>query len=509
MLIKNIEKKTHTNKDLLYISILVLITLCLGIFLIATTVVIAKDGTIFINYAKKLPVSPYQTMLQEYQHPGYPVLIFAASKVTGLFYKGGRLFHFIYSAQAAALLFRILAIIVLYFLGKELVGAKYSFLAVLILVLLPKPAGYGSDALSDWPNMFFLALGMLLLVFGAKYNKWWLFASVGIAGGLSYLIRPEGAQVVIYGSMWLVLQLLWKRRTLTKSRAALGLVSMLFVFFIIVSPYMKLKGAIFPKKDIGAFSSVGFQPTHSRGLHLWRPIGRSPRYDAGFVPSKIGQAIVKIFENTGDTLMWFFLLPYLIGIFLYFKEHPPLEYKQFFIIALVIVNVPLMIWLYCSHDYMSDRHTLPLVVFTMFFIPTGLNAWASWLNVKFSKGFEHTYRWFAILMLIGIGICTPKLFASLHPDKVYYRDAARWLAQNTESSAVIAVPDYRVNFYAEREGIKMTDEKIPASAEYLVEITGMKDSDREPSKKQNFSKVFSFRDENDKKAVVIYKRINQ
>ena len=135
-------------------------------------------------------------MIQEYQHPGYPVLILAASRITELFYKGGQLFLFIYSAQSVSLFFRILSIIALYFIAKELVGDKYAFWSMIILIILPKPAEYGSDALSDWPHMFFLAAGILTLFYGAKYIKWWLFAIAGLAGGLGYMIRPEGAQVI-------------------------------------------------------------------------------------------------------------------------------------------------------------------------------------------------------------------------------------------------------------------------------------------------------------------------
>ena len=493
------------QSDFKNVTILILITLCLGIFLIATTAVIAKDGTIFIQYAKSISASPRQTMIQEYQHPGYPVLILAATKIVGLFYKGGQLFLFIYSAQAASLLFRILSIIVLYFIAKEIVGTKFAFWAMIILIILPKPAEYGSDVLSDWPHMFFLAAGMLALLYGAKFGKWWYFAIAGLAGGLGYLIRPEGAQVVIYGFWWLLLQLVWNKRIIKKSHAVLGLISMLIIFIITVSPYMKLKGAIFPKKGVGTFSSMGILPMY--------PLAGSSHYgsedfQAGIVPSKVAGGVFKIFENTGDTLLWFFLLPYFIGIYLHFKKHKLLEPNQFFIVSLVIVNVPLMIWLYNSHGYMSDRHTFPLVVFTLFFIPTGIQAWSLWLNKRYSKGFEHTHRWFAILMTIGIAICIPRLFMSLHPDKLYYRAAARWLAQNTESSSILAVPDYRISFYAERFGIKMTDDNIPEAAQYLVKIAGKKEIEKGIIL-PHFDKVFSVEDNKGKKEILIFKRISE
>lgn len=503
MLIKNIPNKSPIKQDLINVTILILITLCIGIFLIATTVVISKDSTIFIDYAKKIAASPSQTMIQEYQHPGYPVFILAATKITGLFYKASQLFLFIYSAQGAALLCRILTIIVLYFLGKYLVGPRLSLWGVLILIMLPKPAEYGSDALSDWPNMFFIAMGMLMLFYGAKHGKWWLFTLAGIAAGMAYLIRPEGAQIIIYGTWWLVLQLFWKKRTLKKSQAAIGLVSMIFIFLIIVIPYMKLKGAILPKKSLDIFSSI-----HNPERKDISQIEHYNNYNAEMIPSHIAEAFLKIFENIGDTLMWFFLVPYLVGMYLFFKKKKFLEPEQFFIISLIIINVPLMIWLHCSHGYMSGRHTLTIVVFTIFFIPTGLQALATLLNTKYSRGYQHTHRWFAILITIGIAICIPKLFTPLHADKLVYREAAKWLEENTEHSAIVGVPDYRISFYAERTGIKMLDENIPEQVEYFVKIIN-KETERTYFTPQNFQNVYSMESNKREKEILIYKRVTQ
>ena len=498
MPIKDIPKISPIKKDLINVAILILTALCIGIFLIATTVVVSKDSTIFIEYAKKLATSPSQTMIQEYQHPGYPILILAATKITDLFYIESQLFLFIYSAQAAALFFRILTIIVLYFLGKKLVGTSLSFWAVLILIILPKPAEYGSDALSDWPNIFFIATGMLLLFYGAKYGKWWLFALTGLAGGLAYLIRPEGAQVVIYGVWWLLLQLFWKKRTISKTGAAIGLASMIFIFLLLVSPYMKLKGAILPKKSIGMFSSIQQYDNDD----IFQP----GTFHAGIVPSEAGKAAFKIFENIGDTLMWFFLVPYLVGLYLFFKKKKILDPEQFLIIALIIINVPLMIWLYCAHGYMSGRHTLTLVVFTIFFVTTGLQVLAALLNMKFSRGYQHTHRWFAILTTIGIAICIPELFTPLHPDKIVYRVAAEWLENNTESTAIVGVPDYRISFYAERVGIKILDENISDAVEFFVKIVKKNEIEIPP---KNFQNIISLESDKSKKEVLIFKRVTQ
>ena len=504
MLINDISKQSPIKHDLLNVTTLFLITLFIGLFLIATTVVISKDSTIFIEYAQKIEASPKQTMIQEYQHPGYPVLILAASKIMSTFYKANELFLFIYSAQGAALLFRILTIIVLYFLGKKFVGPRLSLWGVLILVVLPKPAEYGSDALSDWPNIFFIAMGMLLLFYGAKHGKWWLFTLAGLAAGMAYLIRPEGAQIIIYGASWLILQLFWKKRTLKKSQAAIGLASMIFIFLIIVTPYMKLKGAILPKKSLDIFSSIQIPQGEDNSQ-----IEHINNYNAELIPSDIADAFLKIFENIGDTLMWFFFVPYLIGLYLFFKKKKFLEPEQFFIIFLIIINVPLMIWLHCSHGYMSGRHTLTLVVFTIFFIPTGLQALATLLNIKFSRGYQHTHRWFAILITIGIAICIPKLFTPLHDDKLVYREAAQWLEENTDSSAIVGVPDYRISFYAERFGIKIIDENIPQEIQYLVELVKKKESEQLQNSRNGYELVFNSESKKEKKEILIFKKVTQ
>ena len=199
------------SKAIIHISILLAISFCVGVYLISTTVLIAKDGITFIEYAKGLETSPLKAIKSEYQHPGYPFLIAAAHKIAKIGQDGSSLWSWIYSAQAVALIFRLLTVVLLYFIGKKIVGQRFSFWAILILILLPDAAELGSDALSDWPHIFFLSAGFLLLIWGAVSRKWWLFGFSGLAAGMGYLIRPECAQVVVFGTLWLGLQLFYSR----------------------------------------------------------------------------------------------------------------------------------------------------------------------------------------------------------------------------------------------------------------------------------------------------------
>ena len=119
---------------------------------------------------------------------------------------------------------------------------------------------------------------------------------------------------------------------------------------------------------------------------------------------------------------------------------------------------------------MSGRHTLPLVVFTVFYTPSGLHVLADFLNKKLLKK-ENSNLGFVILMVIGITICTPKLLRPLHQDKLLLRKASQWLSENTQSTDVIAVPDLRISFYSNRKGIDYKHHTLIQDVQYIVQIS--------------------------------------
>jgi hypothetical protein len=74
------------------------------------------------------------------------------------------------------------------------------------------------------------------------------------------------------------------------------------------------------------------------------------------------------------------------------------------------------------------------------------------------------------LLVIGIVICVPKLFRPIRIEKKGYRLAAEWLKENTTKEDVIAVPDIRISFYAERKGVSQYEK----GAKYVVkEVTSL------------------------------------
>jgi hypothetical protein len=466
------SKLNGKSKDIIYISILLTVALCVGAYLISTTVLIAKDGVTFIEYAKKLESAPIETMKNEYQHPGYPFLILTAHRIAKIASAGSSLWSWIYCAQVIALIFRLFAVVVFYFVGKEIVGPRFSFLAILVLILLPKPAEYGSDALSDWPHIFFLSTGFLLLIRGARGRKWWIFGFVGLAAGAGYLVRPECVQLIIYGVLWLGLQLSWAKGVINRRKAVFAMGLLLIGFLVITGPYMKLKGAVFPKKNVGRFTSDAPQgEVHEKE----NQIHSNSIYAGNYTSIDTIKALDKLLERVGDTLMWFFVLALLAGIHRFFRERDWREPEKFFMTTLIALNIPLMIWLYCKYGYIDVRHTLPLVAFTIFFVPIGLQTLVAWFLGKFSKGMEQTSAirtnrefWFFVLLVIGISICIPKLLKPTRTRKQSYLDAAQWLVKNTDEKDIVAVSDIRISFYSGREGVQLRRDQIPADPRFIV-----------------------------------------
>jgi len=471
------SRRLCARQDIAPIAVLAAICLGVGIYLIVTTVVVSQDSVTFIEYAQDLKTAGFETMKQQAQHPGYPYLILAAHRISECFADGAGPSGWIHSAQAAALLFRLSAVIMIYLLGKILVGRRSAFAAVLILILLPYPAKYGSDALSDWPHLFFLVGGLLFLLRGAMHGKWWLFGAAGICSGAGYLIRPECAQIVVYGVVWLGTQLPLRKRVMSQGKVLLALAALLVGFGAVASPYMHLKGALFPKKDMGEFAAKSEIPDYCQSKP--RP-GSETVQTAGVLEWHTARGVVKLVGNVGDTVMWFFLPAVFAGLYDYLKKRSWLRPEQFFVIAWLATNVALVMWLYSKHSYMSNRHTLPMVVLLCLFIPGGLRVLSSLLcsrggarnkSEQARQDCERTA--FLLLLATGILICTPKLLRPLHHDRGYIREAARWLAEHTEASDIVAVADFRISFYCEREAVLHDGHTFSAKARYMVVKNGV------------------------------------
>lgn len=233
------ENRGLLDRDGWNLTILIAVALVLGAYLTATSTWISRDGVFYIDQAKAIAHDPLQ-VVRTYP-AGYPFLLFAAHRVGALFGADESAAAWVASSLAVTGLLRLLALIPLYFLARMLVGPRKSFWALLILVILPYPAHNGSDVLREWPFVLFLALGVWLLFVAVRSRRWWLFGVIGLDVGLGYLIRPECAQVIVYGLIALVVVSLAEPQVRAAALVKAGAL-LLAGFAIPAAPYVALAG---------------------------------------------------------------------------------------------------------------------------------------------------------------------------------------------------------------------------------------------------------------------------
>lgn len=471
------------KQDLVNIAVLSAIGLGVGIYLIATTVLISGDGVHYIGLAKAFAEDPVGVMRRDFF--GYPVLICITHKLYSLVCDGSSLTSWIYSGQIASLLCRILNIIPLYYIGKMLVGAKRSLWALVILLVLPYPARMGADVLRCWPHMLCLATGFWLLLWGARRAKWWAFGLAGLSAGFGNLFRLESIQLVIYGVLWLFLSMFSKRRTISRPQLLRALALLVVGFAIPVAIYLTVLGFKPPAVREGFIGAYGFTEATETAVILaaWR----------------------ELTTTLAESLMYFFVPAWLVGIYYHLRTKAEF-YEKFFIIAFLLLNSVMLTWLYCNSGFIARRHSLPLVALTIFYVPVGIQGIGNWLDKRLPVHKRKTgdmrqtsFSWYLILLTVGIVVCLPKLATPIRVKKKAYRDVAQWLRENTDTDAVIAVPDDRISFYAGRKGICYEQHEIPEDADFVVKEVR---TDKDMPKAE---RLYAVEDKSKKYKFVIYK----
>ncbi|MEK7993495.1 MAG: glycosyltransferase family 39 protein, partial [Planctomycetota bacterium] len=363
MKIESDTKNTERWDDIVNLLILILAASAIGIWRIAAGVLISKDGVTYIELAQRFPSEPLNVIKGLFF--GYPFLVFSAQKLAAAFGAPSSALAWAYSAQSVTLLCRVLALIPLYFIGKLLVGARRSFWAVAVLIILPYPADFGSDALRDWPHVLFLAAGLLFLLWGAKEGKWWMFAGAGMAAGIGHMVRPECGQLVVYGVLWILMRLVAPKPGMNRGTLVGALAALLLGFAIPAAPYMAIRGEILPEKLKEYMTASALR--ESQRNHEVRIDTGTALWTASGLPVKTVKAVGRLAGEMSDNLMYYFVPALLVGAYARIRRKSEVsDIEKFFIPAFVFLNVLMMIMLYRQWGYISRRHCLPLTVVLIF-----------------------------------------------------------------------------------------------------------------------------------------------
>ncbi len=189
------------------------------------------------------------------------------------------------------------------------------------------------------------------------------------------------------------------------------------------------------------------------------------------------EAAHKIFSGVAEDLMVFFFVPWLLGLFWRLRYQAE-RTEQVLIGAVLIVNVALILGRHLGFGPGDDRrYALGMIALTIFYVPVGIEVLARWLNsihpLPRPRWMAHCLperSWFHLLLAVGLVMCLPKLLLASPGTKVGYRAAATWLQQNTRANDVLAVPDVRISFYAQRRGLLYVQQPNARGADYVIMI---------------------------------------
>jgi hypothetical protein len=447
--------------------LLAVATIAIGVYLSASITLVNKDAAHYIQLAKSFADDPRGVV--EKDLPGYPFLIFVTHALLGLTRETDTIMHWIWSAQIVSLFCRVGAVLCVYGVGRMLTGRRLALWSAAVLIILPYPARMAVDVVREWPHLLFLSAGFCLVLYGALRARWQLFALAGLSAGVGSLFRIECVQVVLYGATWIVLQIMRTERTMGRPKLAAALVLLVAGYLGPVLPCAKLAGGILPQQRRGLLAdpeALSNQTDNQALSHV--------EYAAGLPVRRILMAWRLFFERVAENLAYFFMAPFAAGIWLFYKD-PALRRQRFFIGICLLFNIFMLTLFACWHEYISRRYVVPMIVLLTPCIGVGLQ--------KIARGLQHGMPirtvgrrsvdgerlWFVVMLVVGALICAFKLF-SIERDKEGYREVARWLNEHTSPLDVIAVPDSRIAFYAERAGVVSQGGCVTENVRYVVRL---------------------------------------
>ncbi|MHC5540303.1 glycosyltransferase family 39 protein, partial [Singulisphaera rosea] len=432
---------------------LALLAAALHVFAIARTFLPAQDGLKFLRTARQFQASPWVDVIRGTdQHPLYPALVALAEPVIATILGHGPDTWRI-AAQTVAAIASVGLLIPLFLLTRALFDGRIGLVAALVYVVLPLPAAIGHDTLSD--SLALLA-ALSALAFGEKALRshgWIAPIGCGIVSGLGFLARPE----VLVVPVAVLLTSATRRRWSFVAPAALPRFAGLAIAFLtLVGAYATVKGQVSEKLALRQGTLIGGHAPVVRRAAQWLPPGlNDSRWD--FSPkeesevsgvSTLGTTSLRLFDQWAEGLC---------GVFAFFAiwgmardrfirglcggENPSNASGPAYGRRLLAVYLAMFSLVLIRHTlrlgYLSDRHTLMLVLATIPWAAAGTFVCARGLAIKLRL--EPRAR-----RLAGVSMVSALIVAGVvlqtktsHPSRWGHRAAGEWLATHTNPSDAV------------------------------------------------------------------------
>lgn len=478
------ERGSRALRDALGLTLILVVALAVRAFAWSRTAVMFNDGPIFLAMAEAIGEGRWAEVLAHPYAPLYPALIafvavFSVELET--------------AALTVSILGGLLGVAAVFWFVRDAFGDEVAWLAAWIVALHPWAVDFSADVMTDGLYTGLFLVGFAAMARAVDHPNVKDALGCGLASGLAYLVRPEGAGLLVAG-VFLLAGRGWVDRA-QRGRVVRGCAALLLAGAVVIVPFVVVVGqqtgefVLTQKKSIsnlvGTPSRVGIpagqksasrrveQFSSSLPLPEWavRSDGlassRPPRSWAGFL-----EAIMRV-GATSLAAFRFELVPFVIlGLWASRGNRRP--WREAILGLPILLYSGLLVLLVWGAGYVSRRHALapwlPVIGLSALgwhFLCTALAGWDSGRGGSLLARLR-TPRAVALALVVVLMISWGA--RDLRPrrhERAPVRAAAEWLAQNHPNSGPVAAQKLRTAYYAGARFVPLQPGHDGLLAEYL------------------------------------------
>jgi hypothetical protein len=424
------------------LTILILVSLLLTIYLFFRTYVISLDGAFqYIPIAKDFASGFFRRALSHNQQPLYSLLVAFVSRWVADFELAGKL---------VSSIFGILLIIPVYFLGKRIFDARIVFVSILFLVIHPYIRRFSADVLKESAYLFFIAAALWFTWRTIQNERKYPFLFIPILSVLAYLVRPDGIEVLLVVFFYV---LFVKKFSFPGSKRTVILL-LILSSCILLLPYLfyirELRGewtfgkakSIIEMLGVGALKDgVPFAP---KILYSFKRIN------------------LEIFSRFHPVYIFLLMVGLLKRIISRFKtgEGFLLSFCALHYVVLFLMVLNATEWgadKTIQADHLSGRHVLPLLLFSIYWVGEGFITIYEWICKKTESILlfhrltlrKESVIIFVTLLVLISAIVLPKTLKPQRYERLPEKWAGIWIKSQSGKGMIIFTTAPRVAFYAD------------------------------------------------------------
>jgi hypothetical protein len=451
-----------SRRDLAALFLVLVVGVAVKTLVIRGTPVMARDGIGFVEFAQRLRQEPLGDVLRTtVQHPLYPMHIAA----------GASLWEWATTepltpttwqviAQVANAWAGVAVAVPIFLLARRIGGTGTAFAAAVLSQVLPVAARNMGDALSEGTYLLLAWWTLWFAVVAIERRQAGWFLAAGIFSGLAFLTRPEGAGLVLAAALAVLVFL--RRQAVTPRWAVASGLAMGLACLAVVGPYWWTLGRLTSKNTANHMLRV----ETTRPMVHWLPASRftpgvdGVNYDDVTTAYALGEAA----QEVGKSFLYVLWLPALVGMAVSLGQRTeeatrPRGAAVTVLLAAAAVNALVLAWLAVKAHYVSERHTLMLLMVGLCFLVPGLQRilqamvtrWRGWTKNAATQAaaFPPRLGWVVHAVLVFVALVgLQRTLRPMHAHRVGHKEAGEWYASHHAPSDRLIDPYGWASYYA-------------------------------------------------------------